>query len=59
MDLEIASRNKITKKEKNVLLRDVPDETTLGELKDNFLKYAGLNEEFIGFSKIIIEQEEV
>ena len=59
MDLEISSRNKLTRIEKNILLRDVPDETTLGELKGNFALYAGPDEEFVGFAKIVIDKEEV
>lgn len=55
MDLEITSRNKITKEEKNILLRDIPDEVTQGELKRYFTLYAGPDEELVGFGKVVFE----
>jgi hypothetical protein len=55
MDLELTSRNRITKQEKSVLLRDIPDETTQGELRRYFTLYAGPEEELIGFAKVTFE----
>jgi hypothetical protein len=55
MDLEIVSINKISKKETHILLRDVPDEVTQGELKRYFALYSGPDEEFGGFAKVTME----
>ena len=59
VDLEITSRNRFSHVERNILLRDVPDETTLAELKQNFRIYAGFEEDFVGFAKVVIEQEDI
>jgi hypothetical protein len=56
LDLEIASRNRITKKETHILLRDVPDEVTQGELKRYFALYAGPEEEYLGFNKVVFSE---
>ena len=59
MNLEIGSRNKITGSEKHILVHDIPEEVTLGELKSYFALYAGPDEEFISFAKVeVIPTEE-
>ena len=54
MNLEITTRNRFTCLQKNVLLHDVPDETTVGELKSYLKIYAGPDEEFLYFARVDI-----
>jgi hypothetical protein len=54
LNLEITTRNRFTCLQKNVLLHDVPDETTVGELKSYLKIYAGPDEEFLYFAKVDI-----
>lgn len=59
MDLEITTRNRFTCLQKNVILHDVPEEATLGELKGYLRLYAGPDEEFLYFAKTdVIPTEE-
>ena len=59
MDLELVARNRFTCLQRNILLSDVPEETTLGELRRYFTLYAGPDEEFLYFAKTdIIPTEE-
>ena len=59
MNLEIGSRNKITAAEKHILVHDIPEEVTLGELRSYFSIYAGPDEEMISFAKVeVIPTEE-
>ena len=55
MDLELTARHKVTKVETNILLRDVPDEVTQGELKRYFTLYGGPDQELVGFAKVTFE----
>lgn len=55
MDLELTTQNKLTKEVTAILLRDVPDDTTQGELKRYFKLYGGPDQELIGFAKVTFE----
>lgn len=59
MDLEITARN-TSGEEIQILLRDVPDDTSLGELKKNFSAYIAQGGmlgqwDMIGIAKITFE----
>jgi len=59
LDLELTVRNKITGEERHVLVNEVPDEVTQGELKGFFALYGGPDSELTGFAKVeVIPMEE-
>ena len=55
MDLEVRTKNKITGQERFILLREIPDDTTVAEFKSQFRIYAGPDEEILDFGKVVFE----
>ena len=55
MDLEVEAKNRNTGVTKIVLLREVPDEATQGDLKNRLREYAGPQWDLISFGKVTME----
>jgi len=57
MDIEIQSQHKLTKEITHLLVRDVPEEVTQGELRRYFALYAGPDQEYHGFNKVVFDNQ--
>lgn len=55
MDLQVETKNRNTGVTKLVLLREVPDDCTQGDLKQRLREYAGPQWDLVSFGKVVFE----
>ena len=57
MDLQVETKNRNTGVTKLVLLREVPDDCTQGDLKQRLREYAGPQWDLVSFGKVVFENQ--